>query len=232
MDIARIDKLPLPVCWQVVDEDTLEEISNIIENDEKETKLTCRPERQFIFRALWMTPLDRVKVVILGQDPYYNTDKKGRPNANGLAFSVFKGQEIPQSLANIYKELEDDIPGFKIPDHGDLSYWAAQGVLLLNTSLTVLPSKEYANRHNDRKVWTEFSISIIEAIKRTNKKCVYIIWGNPAKDFAKNHIKKNSYTIEGAHPVARGNAFFGSKYFSRCNDMLIKDGEKPIDWQV
>lgn len=227
----RIDKLPLPDYWKPDEDDVLEEIADIVEKDEKEIGLTCRPRREHIFRSLHLITPDKVKVVILGQDPYYNSDKNGNPNATGLAFGVFKGQPIPKSLDNIFEELKDDIPTIKKPTHGDLTYWAVQGVLLLNMSLTVLPAKEYANRHNEKKVWDEFTISVIEKVRRANKKCVYILWGKPAQDFGKKYIKSKKYVITGAHPVAM-KGFFGGKYFSRCNELLIGDSLTPIDWQL
>lgn len=169
-----------------------------------------------IFRALALTPLDKVRVVILGQDPYHTPDI-----ANGLAFSVNQGIPLPPSLQNIFEELEKDI-GCRYPDHGDLSSWAFQGVLLLNTSLTVEAGKP--GSHKDIG-WAP----LIEDIIRHLPGRVWILWGNHARSF-KSMIPEPLGIIESAHPspLSAHKGFFGSEPFSRANKYL----KEPINWEI
>ena len=182
------------------------------------------PRNGDIFNAFNHTPFDNVKVVILGQDPYH-----GPNQAHGLSFSVQKGVDIPRSLANIYKELATDIPGFVKPSHGNLESWANQGVLLLNATLTV---RAHNAASHQKKGWETFTDEVISKLSELRSGIVFILWGNyaqskiPLIDQSKHHI------IKSVHPsplsVERG--FWGSKPFSKANEYLIKEGEKPIDW--
>jgi len=193
---------------------------------EKETGKIVYPRNADIFNAFNTTPFDKVKVVILGQDPYH-----GPQQAHGLSFSVQKGIAIPKSLINIYKELATDIPGFVKPPHGNLQGWAEQGVLLLNAALTVRASE--AGSHQ-KKGWEIFTDEVIKKLSDLREGIVFILWGNyaqskiPLIDQSKHHI------IKSVHPsplsVERG--FWGSKPFSKANAYLIQEGKTPIDWQV
>ena len=186
---------------------------------------TIFPPRQNIFRALNLCDYEDVKVVILGQDPYHELHQ-----ANGLAFSVYPGVKIPPSLVNIYKELKDDVNTF-IPNHGDLTKWAKQGVLLLNNVLTVEEGK--AKSHAGIG-WEIFTLNIVKALNRREKPMVFILWGNNARS-KKQYIDTSRHLVlESAHPspLSAHRGFFGSKPFSKANDFLIKNNMTPIDWQI
>ncbi len=193
---------------------------------EKEAGQVVYPKNADIFNAFNHTPFDKVKVVILGQDPYH-----GPQQAHGLSFSVQKGIAIPRSLDNIYKELVTDIPGFVKPNHGNLEGWADQGVLLLNATLTV---RAHTAASHQKKGWETFTDEVIKKLSELRSGLVFILWGAyaqskiPLIDQSKHHI------IKSVHPsplsVERG--FWGSKPFSKANDYLIKEGQKPIDWQI
>ncbi|MBO4323249.1 MAG: uracil-DNA glycosylase [Clostridia bacterium] len=185
---------------------------------------TVYPSMFDIFNAFKFTPYENVKVVILGQDPYHEPGQ-----AHGLCFSVKEGVKLPPSLVNIYKELQADL-GFKPPIGGDLTKWATQGVLLLNTTLTVIRGQ--ANSHS-KCGWTEFTDGVIEILSERAKPMVFILWGGNARS-KKPLIAKRHLIIESAHPspLSCYNGFFGSKPFSRANDFLLAHGETPIDWNL
>ncbi|MBR8464223.1 uracil-DNA glycosylase [Campylobacter sp. faydin G-24] len=182
------------------------------------------PPNHLIFNAFNLTPFNKVKVVLLGQDPYH-----GEGQAMGLSFSVPKGVRVPPSLANIYKEIYDDL-GILEPNNGDLSYWAKQGVLLLNATLSVAAG--VANSHSNFG-WQNFTDAVIKALSRERKNLVFLLWGNNAK--AKRElIDANKHKILlAAHPspLARG-AFFGCKHFSQTNAYLLANGISAIDWDL
>jgi uracil-DNA glycosylase len=194
--------------------------------NEKQAGNKIYPKGSDIFNAFNKTPFDKVEVVILGQDPYH-----GENQAHGLSFSVQKGITIPPSLRNIYKELQTDIPVFIIPGHGDLTKWAEQGVLLLNASLTVRAGIPGSHQ---KKGWEEFTDNVIKTISDKKEGIVFILWGSFAQakaeliDKAKHHIIKSPHPS----PFSADRGFFGSKPFSKTNEILIKEGKKPIDWQI
>ena len=183
------------------------------------------PDMYDIFNALKYTAYRDVKAVILGQDPYHEPGQ-----AHGLCFSVQKGVKKPPSLVNIFKELEDDLD-INPPGHGCLSDWAAQGVLLLNTVLTV--RRGQANSHKG-KGWEIFTDRVIELLNEKTSPVVFILWGANAK--AKSALLNNPghMILTGAHPspLSAHNGFWGGKYFSKTNNFLVKNGEKPIDWEI
>lgn len=185
---------------------------------------TIYPPGQEIFRAFQLTPFDKVKVVILGQDPYHNPGE-----AMGLSFSVPKSVKIPPSLRNIYKEIQSDL-GCDIPGHGDLTHWAEQGVFLLNAMLTV--EKNRAGSHKDIG-WQTFTNAVIRQLSEEKKHLVFMLWGNFAKS-KKDLIDGSKHLIlESAHPSPlAGGAFFGCSHFSKTNDYLVKTGQKTIDWEI
>jgi uracil-DNA glycosylase len=183
------------------------------------------PENQ-IFEAFKLTSIQNTKVVILGQDPYH-----GEEEANGLCFSVNKGIRVPPSLRNIYKELATDINHFKTPNHGNIENWAKQGVLLLNTSLTVI--KDQANSHS-KIGWHQFTNKIIETISNQKEHVVFILWGKNAHDKMEFINPNKHLVLKGIHPspLSASRGFFGCKHFSKTNDYLVSKNLTPINWQI
>ncbi|MBE6148885.1 MAG: uracil-DNA glycosylase [Firmicutes bacterium] len=186
---------------------------------------TIFPEKENIFNAFKLTDFDNVKVVIMGQDPYH-----GIGEAHGLSFSVQKGIRIPPSLQNIYKELRDDL-GIPPKAHGDLSGWAKQGVLLLNSVLTV--EKDKASSHKGLG-WELFTDYVIKLLNSKDDPIVFILWGNFAKEKKKYITNKKHFVVESPHPspFSAYNGFFGSKPFSKTNNFLIQNKKEPIDWSL
>lgn len=184
------------------------------------------PPNRLIFNAFNHTPFDEVKAVILGQDPYHNIGQ-----AHGLSFSVPTGIDIPPSLRNMYKELKTDIPGFEIPDHGNLTAWANQGVLLLNATLTV---RAHSAGSHQRKGWEAFTDKAIAELSARRSGVVFLLWGRYAKDKAALIDYRKHHILTAAHPspLSAHNGFFGCGHFSKTNRFLEKQGLKPIDWQV
>ena len=182
------------------------------------------PEEKNVFNALELTPFKSVKVVILGQDPYH-----GFGQAHGLSFSVQKGTPLPPSLKNIYKELQEDIGG-ELPTEGDLTHWAKQGVLLLNTVLTV--EEGNANSHKGMG-WETLTNRLIESLNELKHPVIFILWGKPAQDKEKLITNPNHVILKAPHPspLSAYRGFFGSKPFSRVNDILIQQGQTPICWK-
>jgi len=183
------------------------------------------PKSEDIFNAFHLTPLSEVKVVILGQDPYHNVDQ-----AHGLCFSVKPEVDIPPSLLNIYKELQDDM-GLKVPNNGYLVKWASQGVLLLNTVLTVRAHQ--ANSHQGRG-WEEFTDAVIHAVNAEDRPIVFLLWGRPAGLKKSMLTNPNHLILEAPHPspLSAYRGFFGCKHFSKTNDFLKANGLATIDWQI
>lgn len=187
------------------------------------SETTIYPPGPLIFKALDTNPFDHVKVVILGQDPYH-----GPGQANGLSFSVSSGVKLPPSLQNIYKELKSDV-GITMPNDGDLSRWADQGVLLLNSTLTV---RHKSPGSHQAKGWEEFTNAIIKSLNDRRENLVFILWGKYAQSKASFVDKEKHLVIESAHPspFAAHRGFFGSKPFSRTNRYLKSVGKEEINW--
>ncbi len=185
---------------------------------------TVYPPSPAWFKALELTPLDDVKVVILGQDPYHQPNQ-----ANGLAFSVHKGVRVPPSLENIYKELHDDL-GIPIPSHGDLTPWATQGVLLLNTTLTVEASRPASHANLG---WEWFTDRVIEAVSKKDTPVVFMLWGAHARK-KRSLINPKHLVLTAPHPspLSAHRGFFGCKHFSRGNAFLSHHGMRPIDYRL
>jgi len=192
---------------------------------EEYTRTTIYPPAEDVFNALHLTPLEEVKVLILGQDPYHNVGQ-----AHGLCFSVKPEVEIPPSLENIYKELETDL-GCYIPDNGYLVKWAEQGVLMLNTVLTVRAHQ--ANSHQG-KGWEQFTDAIIQAVNAQNRPIVYMLWGRPAQSKIPMLMNPKHLILKAPHPspLSAYRGFFGCRHFSQANEFLEKNGIEPIDWQI
>ena len=183
------------------------------------------PPADDIFNAFHLTPLHNVKAVILGQDPYHNVHQ-----AHGLSFSVLPGNDIPPSLKNIYQELHDDL-GCYIPNNGYLKKWADQGVLLLNTVLTVRAHQ--ANSHQGRG-WEQFTDAIIQAVNAQDRPIVYMLWGRPAQSKIPMLTNPKHLILKAPHPspLSAYRGFFGCRHFSQANDFLKANGIEPIDWQI
>ncbi len=183
------------------------------------------PKADDIFNAFHLTPLKDVKVLILGQDPYHEINQ-----AHGLCFSVLPGNDIPPSLVNIYKELHDDL-GCNIPNNGYLEKWAKQGVLLLNTVLTVRAHQ--ANSHKNRG-WENFTDAVIQAVNEKDDPVVFMLWGSPAQKKIPMLTNPKHLILTAPHPspLSAYRGFFGCRHFSKCNEFLLKNNLEPIDWQI
>lgn len=183
------------------------------------------PEKEDIFNAFRYTPFKEVKAVILGQDPYH-----GQGQAHGLSFSVQPDVRIPPSLKNIFKELESDI-GYRQPNNGYLKKWAEQGVLMLNTVLTVRAGEAHSHRN---KGWEIFTDKVITLLNEREKPIIFILWGRPAQEKIQLINTEKHKIIMSPHPspFAARKGFFGSKPFSKTNEFLRQAGEEPIDWQI
>ncbi len=222
------DNIKIEKSWkdQLVDEFSkpyMQQLKQFLQQ-EKQAKKIIYPKGDHIFNALNLTPFDEVKVVILGQDPYHGPDQ-----AHGLCFSVMPGVRIPPSLLNIYKELKTDL---NIPPvrHGCLESWAKQGVLLLNTVLTVEEGK--AGSHQG-KGWEQFTDQIITKLNARQKPVIFVLWGKYAE--SKSHLINSThhYILKSAHPSPlSARRFFGNKHFSTINKILESEGIKPIQWQL
>ena len=190
----------------------------------KNNGTTIYPPGPLIFNAFNLTPFDKLKVVIIGQDPYH-----GPGEAMGLSFSVPQGVRIPPSLKNIYKEIATDC-GIRIPEHGDLTSWAEQGVFLLNAMLTVEHKNPGAHKHIG---WQEFTDDVIRKISDKKEGIIFLLWGKFAQSKKELIDEMKHYVLEAAHPspLAR-NAFMGCAHFSRTNEILKKNDQAPIDWQI
>lgn len=192
---------------------------------EEKKKSIVFPPGQLIFNAFNLTPFDKVKVVLLGQDPYHNVGQ-----AHGLCFSVPDGVAHPKSLVNIFKELHDDI-GCPIPQSGNLEKWAKQGVLLLNATLTV---RAHEAGSHQKKGWEEFTNAVIKTISDKKEGVVFLLWGNyaqekiPLIDQNKHHI----LTTVHPSPLSASRGFFGCRHFSKTNQILQTEGKEPIDWDL
>ena len=194
--------------------------------NEKTSKRVVYPPGPLIFNAFNLTDLDQVKVVIIGQDPYH-----GPNQAHGLSFSVQKGIPAPPSLMNIYKEIQNDLGITNLKTKGDLTYWAQQGVLLLNASLTVR-----ANQPNSHAGigWHRFTDKVIQVLNDHCEHLVFMLWGNFAKEKGMQIDSRKHLILKAAHPspFSADKGFFGCKHFSKTNEYLVKYGKAPIDWMI
>eukprot|EP00189_Rhodosorus_marinus_P011850 CAMPEP_0184737640 /NCGR_PEP_ID=MMETSP0315-20130426/422_1 /TAXON_ID=101924 /ORGANISM="Rhodosorus marinus, Strain UTEX LB 2760" /LENGTH=305 /DNA_ID=CAMNT_0027204939 /DNA_START=324 /DNA_END=1241 /DNA_ORIENTATION=- len=195
-------------------------------SQQRKTKNVFPPEAN-VFNAFGAAKFDDVKVVIIGQDPYH-----GDGQAHGLCFSVQRGVARPPSLLNIFKELQKDIPGFAIPKHGSLQSWADQGVLLLNSVLTV---EAYKAGSHANKGWEKFTDEVISQISSRKKNVVFLLWGRYAENKGKRIDRKKHHVLVASHPsplaVSRG-GWFGCKHFSKANELLKKSGLSPVQWNL
>ena len=201
--------------------DTLAEVKK-----QRDSGVTIYPEDEQVFSAFALTPFDQVKVVILGQDPYH-----GPNQAHGLCFSVLPGVKTPPSLVNIYKELAQDIDGFNIPQHGNLQKWAEQGVLLINTVLTVEAGKAHSHKHLG---WETYTDKVISALNTHKQGLVFLLWGAHAQKKAASIDRTKHHVLSGPHPspLSAHRGFFGCKHFSATNQLLTNQGLSAIDWHL
>jgi uracil-DNA glycosylase len=193
------------------------------------------PYPEDIFAGFEICPFDKVKVVIIGQDPYHSIssiDGKNIPTAHGLCFSVVKGAKVPPSLKNIYKELKTEFrENFIIPEHGNLEKWAEQGILLLNTTLTVEEHKPLSHKG---KGWEEFTDKVIEMISREKTGVIFLLWGRHAQSKKSLIDLDKHFVLQATHPspFSAHNGFLGCNCFKDVNKILVKEGEQVIDWQI
>jgi len=204
------------------DKDYFVKLTNFVREEYLSGK-TIYPAAKNIFNAFNLCPLDSVRVVIIGQDPYHEPGQ-----AHGLCFSVESGVDLPPSLINIYKEIESDL-GRKSITHGDLTSWAEQGVLLLNATLTV---RAHAAASHAGHGWEEFTDSVIKTVAENRKNVVYMLWGSYAQKKAEFVDNKSNLILKSAHPspLSAYRGFFGNHHFSQANNYLVENGYKAIDW--
>lgn len=221
--MAMIDNDWLPVLEPEFRKPYYRELYQFVK-EEYQTKQIFPPAED-LFNAFHMTPLSKVKVVILGQDPYHEVGQ-----AHGMCFSVKPGVQTPRSLENIYKELRDDL-GCYIPNNGYLVKWAKQGVLLLNTVLTVQAHVAFSHKG---KGWEQFTDAAIRSLNEVDRPIVFLLWGRPAQEKKVLLNNPKHLIIESAHPspLSASRGFFGSRPFSKCNQFLEENGIAPIDWQI
>lgn len=228
--LAKLNKVQLDESWkyglsEFLLSPKMDELKAFLVEEKKADKIIY-PPNHLIFNALNTTPLDRVKVVILGQDPYH-----GPNQAHGLSFSVQKGVALPPSLRNIFHELHADV-GVERPKHGDLTHWAEQGVLLLNAVLTVEAGQPTSHQ---KRGWEEFTDHVIDALNEQREHIVFILWGAYAQRKGQRINQDKHLVLKAAHPsplAANRGGFFGCKVFSKSNNYLKQHGIEPIDWQL
>lgn len=184
------------------------------------------PKENNIFNAYYSTPFNKVKVVIIGQDPYHGTNQ-----AHGLSFSVQNGIKPPPSLVNIYKEIKNNYPDFEIPNHGNLETWAKQGVLLLNSILTVEANKAASHQ---KRGWENFTDASISKISKNREGIIFLLWGNFAQQKANLIDEQKHFILKAAHPspFSAYNGFFGCQHFEKANQLLKQQGKEAINWQL
>jgi uracil-DNA glycosylase len=230
LSVLEISQKYYPISWKPLFEDAYDELELVSEllDEIVENSGPFFPEKKNIFRAFDLCKSSNVKVVIFGQDPYHQFLPNGKPRAQGLSFSVSDDDIIPSSLRNIYKELKSDLDIDNMCYGGDLTPWARQGVLLLNTCLTVTPGK--AGSHG--KIWSGFIKRVMLYLSKLNPHCIYVLWGRHAQGLRKE-IEGNPHILESAHPSGLScKHFFGNRHFSQINDMLKKQNRTPINWSL
>ena len=216
-----------PRGWEIVFEECIDDLMRISEMYEGEV---FYPLKENLFRAFELCPLSEVKVVIIGQDPYPQLmDRSNIPRAQGLSFSVDERDSIPSSLMNIFKELKSNFVDYQMPSHGDLTLWALQGVLLLNSCLTVKPGcpSDKDNR------WCPFIETVFKFINQERPGTIYLLWGGKAQKL-RSSLGSNSKILTAAHPsgLSANRGFFGCEHFKKVNRILELNGDEPINWQT
>lgn len=234
--VARIAAEACPSSWEDVfreAEHDLRFISSKLEEEERHHG-PFFPEKKDLFNAFHLTALSEVKIVIIGQDPYpqsVNINGRVLPRATGLSFSVRPEDAVPVSLKNIYKELSSTVNGFVTPNHGDLREWAKQGVLMLNTCLTVRPGE--ADSHSKFELWHGFVSKVLKKIAQVNPTCIFFLWGKKAQALRRQMIGDRSVIFECCHPSGlSANGFFGCNHFNKANQELLKQKKTGIVWTL
>ena len=223
--LVQIDPSWKEILKDEFESDYMKKLLNYL-NERESAGVTIYPPKELIFNAFLQTPFCKVRVVILGQDPYH-----GPGQAHGLAFSVQDHVGFPPSLKNIFKELSNDIPGFVKPVNGNLMHWAAQGVLLLNTTLTVEAGKPFSQQKQGWEIFTDHVISKLSAEKQN---LIFLLWGKHAQSKKGLIDTKKHVILEAAHPspFSAHHGFLGCRHFSKTNQILINNGKEPIEWQI
>lgn len=231
----------MPKSWTIIDQvrkrpplgwiDLFKRCDNILQEISTDHEgFKWFPDPEDLFAAFHLTPLNKVKVVIIGQDPYFTVSKKtGRPVACGVAFGTRYGEPVPASLNNIYKEIANEYPKWKAPNHACLTYWALQGVLLINTDLTVKPGAARSLPN----WWWPFISEVIKTIRREQKKAVWMLWGKHAQNAAEETNMDKNYVLSSSHPSPNSAhiSFLGSGQFKECNRILVEKAKTTeIDW--
>lgn len=207
----------------------LDDIFQILEENEKFYGPSF-PPKHLIFKSFEMVPLNKVRIVIIGQDPYPDIVADGTPRALGYAFGSKRGIPLPSSLHNIYKELQMSIPGFIKPSHGELDEWCKQGILLLNLSLTFQPMKPKSQQNT----WVGFIQKLLNIILQNNPKTIFVLWGSKAYDSLIDVVGEGKHVLFAPHPSGRSahKGFIGCNHFNKINELLKSIGENPINWQL
>ena len=232
MTLSKIIQTKVPKSWEPVftaAEDDLEELSVILEHEEKKHGIWY-PLKKNLFRALELTALNEVRVVLVGQDPYPSIGDDGEPRPTGCSFSVRKADSIPPSLKNIFTELMNEFPEtFKYPFNGCLDSWARQGVLLLNKCLTIRANEPASHK----SIWDGFLIHLLKAIDNVRPNCIFILLGREAQGI-KKFLGEKTIKLEAPHPSTRNvkGGFIGCGIFKKVNDHLVKMGERGINWSL
>lgn len=233
-DINKFDEQILtlmPLSWRTLFdnyENELRDVAMVLKELAKKGEVIC-PQPWNIFRSISLTPWYDVKIVIVGQDPYYQVEN-GIPAATGCCFECRKGDMVRRSLENIFIVLAKTVKGFQLPEHGELTKWATQGVLLMNATLTT--RKDVPNAHE--KIWQFFPMRLLQHLSKVRKNVVYMLWGNNAKSYGKYIQKSTNLILEASHPVAQGkaNTFLSCNHFNEANKYLVENGQTPIDWTL
>jgi uracil-DNA glycosylase len=228
--VEKLVSLYVPPTWEAVFEGAkheLKDISDLLEEDRVEGARRV-PDNCDLFRIFYLVPLHKVKVVIFGMDPYINLLPDGKPQAMGMSFSVPRGAPIPPSLRNIYKVLKGTVAGFEVPNHGDLSNWTTQGLMLLNACLTTRLGVSGAHK----SLWAGFIKKVIVAILEANPNTIFLLWGNEAQKL-KKIIGSRATILESSHPSPLGcKLFLQCNHFNEVNEILTKQKKTPIDWNL
>jgi uracil-DNA glycosylase len=224
----------LPQWQSIIDRETKQPYFIALQEEIKKQRQLSEvifPLEEDVYNAFKYCDLTDIKVVILGQDPYHGVGKENQPQAHGLAFSVNPEIKTPPSLVNIYKELSNDVEGFAIPEHGNLENWAKQGVLLINTVLTV----KQGQAHSHSKLgWEKFTDVMIDELNQKNDGCVFLLWGSHAQKKGKSIDQNKHCILAGPHPspLSAYRGFFGCQHFSKANHWLIENNKEAIDWVI
>jgi uracil-DNA glycosylase len=228
--VEKLVSLYVPPTWEAVFEGAkheLKDISDLLEEDRVEGARRV-PDNCDLFRIFYLVPLHKVKVVIFGQDPYYSLLPDGKPQAMGMSFSVPRGAPIPPSLRNIYKVLKGTIAGFEVPNNGDLTNWALNGVFLLNSCLTTRVGQPLAHK----SLWAGFIKKVIVAILEANPNTIFLLWGNEAQKL-KKIIGSRATILETSHPSPLScKLFLQCNHFNEVNEILTKQKKTLIDWSL